>query len=66
MILGNPFGYEEFWIEGKVGSTRGLVPFGHNWDFYNDLTCFTRLNGVVTYFNGFNTCFPPLGINDFS
>ncbi|MFT4848799.1 MAG: hypothetical protein ACI83B_001334 [Sediminicola sp.] len=63
-ILGDSFGYEEWWIEG-IGSTNGLVPFGYNYDFYNLMTCFKN-NDQFTYWNGFNTCYPALGINDLS
>lgn len=61
---GQPFDYFEYWIEG-IGSTKGLAPFGYNWDFDNLLTCFTK-NGETTYFNGFTQCNPPLAINDFN
>jgi len=57
-ITGESFGYFEKWIEG-IGSTNGLAPFGYNYDFYNMMTCFTE-NENVSYFNGFNTCEPPI------
>jgi len=63
-MAGDPFDYYEYWIEG-IGSTKGLAPFGYNWDFDNHLTCFTS-NGVTTYFNGFSQCNPPLSKEDFN
>jgi hypothetical protein len=60
--LGDPFGYLEYWVEG-IGSLNGLAPFSYNWDFFNLLTCFKR-DGTTYLFNDFNSCAPPLSIDD--
>lgn len=55
--------YDEKWIEG-IGSTKGILPFYHNWDFYCDLACF-KVEGVTYHFNGFVSCVYTADIEDF-